>query len=191
MTIYLYFQSDNSSQNSNSSDFSRMYVLLEFHEIFFDYLLWCYVILTNEQPIRKPRVGFPHVRRDGTFSIMALRAVRSTRVDGCWFYLPVLLHILDASPDRNWANLTLSSLDLLNEWTVGGCQNSVLLCWEQSHCFLRGALNPQPNLDCCLWCSLVISFSWCVWDVERRPREQWRGEEDMETSVPQYYTCRG
>lgn len=69
MTIYLYFQSDNSSQNSNSRDFSRMYVLLEFHEIFFDYLLWCYVILTNEQPIRKPRVGFPHVRRDGTFSM--------------------------------------------------------------------------------------------------------------------------
>lgn len=157
----------------------------------FSRMLWERGKLSVRQEVWECNSDVIQTCSDWPFSIMALRAVRSTRVDGCWFYLPVLLHILDASPDRNWANLTLSSLDSLNEWTVGGCQNSVLLCWEQSHCFLRGALNPQPNLDCCLWCSLVISFSWCVWDVERRPREQWRGEEDMETSVPQYYTCRG
>lgn len=35
-----------------------------------------------------------------------------------------------AAPDRNWASLTLSSLDSLNEWAVRGCQKSVLLCRE-------------------------------------------------------------
>lgn len=134
----------------------------------FSRMLWERGKLSVRQEVWECNSDVIQTCSDWPFSIMALRAVRSTRVDGCWFYLPVLLHILDASPDRNWANLTLSSLDSLNEWTVGGCQNSVLLCWEQSHCFLRGALNPQPNLDCCLWCSLVISFSWCVW--------MWRGD---------------
>lgn len=89
-----------------------------------------------------------------------------------------------AASDRNWASLTLSSLDSLNEWAVRGCQKSVLLCRE-CRIFSWVALYPQPNLSCCLWRSLVIHFLWCVWDVETTGsnREKGRGrKDDMETA---------
>lgn len=54
---------------------------------------------------------------------------------------------------------------------------------SMSRCFPRVALNPQPNLSGCLWCSPATSFLWCVWDVERRTRGSNRGGRGIQKQL--------
>lgn len=76
-------------------------------------------------------------------------------------YLPGLLQILlHASSDRNCE----SNLAFL--WFSGwvNCMwvlELSALVLSMSHCFLRVALNPQPNLSGCRWSSLVVFLVVC------------------------------